>query len=109
MRDRLIELLDKANETILGFFIEGDTTVLADHLLAEGVIVPPVKVGDTVWIAGEHRGVYCANVRVLFFDEKGIEMVRTTQCDIPFSAFGKTVFLTRELAEEALKNEQEKL
>ncbi len=75
---------------------------IADHLLSNGVIVPPVKVGDTVWIAGEYRGVYSASVRTMFFSHSGVEMVRTTKCDIPFHDFGKVAFFTREKAEKAL-------
>ena len=75
---------------------------LADALIAEGVIVPPCKVGGTLWIVGEYRGVYSATVRVFFFNEKGVEYIRTTSCDIPSNALGKTVFLTREEAEAAL-------
>lgn len=66
------------------------------------VIVPPVKVGDTVWIAGEYRGVYSAIVRTMFFSHSGVEMVRTTKCDIPFHDFGKVAFFTHEEAEKAL-------
>ncbi|MBQ7976574.1 MAG: hypothetical protein IJ300_12890 [Clostridia bacterium] len=49
MRDRLIELIEYADANIPGFCIEGDFHVLADYLLANGVIVPPCKVGDRVW------------------------------------------------------------
>lgn len=75
--------------------------------------VLPCKVGDTVWIAGSVRGVYSATVRTFFCgnpsavrgaDDAGyIQMIRTTECDIPIRNFGKTVFLTREEAEEALR------
>ena len=75
---------------------------IADHLLANGVIVPPCKVGDTVWIAGEYRGVYSVSVRTMFFSHSGVEMVRTTKCDIPFHDFGKVAFFTQEEAEKAL-------
>ena len=142
MRERLIELLEKADETVIGFSIDGDIGILADHLLANGivcidtntvdvvknigplttafgmplneladlirakqegrVIVPPCKVGDTVWIAGEYRGVYSAIVRTMFFSHSGVEMVRTTKCDIPFHDFGKVAFFTHEEAEKAL-------
>lgn len=54
MRERLIELMAQSNEVHSvdnGEFIE--TTVnwgeIADHLLANGVIVPPVEEGRTVW------------------------------------------------------------
>ena len=98
MRDRLIELLYTVN-----FKENGGRPIeqLADHLLEGGVIVPPCKVGDTVWIVGEYRGVYCAKVRVFFFNENGVEMVRTTKCDIPFCEFGKIAFFNREEAEAA--------
>ena len=104
MRDRLIELLKRADKYASGVCTDYDEAqeVCADFLLAEGVIVPPCKVGDTVWIAGEYRGVYSATVRTFFFSHCDVEMIRTTKCDIPFSDFGKTVFLTREEAEKAL-------
>lgn len=40
MRDRLIELISKVQ------YMGGLEEKLADHLLANGVIVPPCKVGD---------------------------------------------------------------
>lgn len=42
MRDRLIELLMEAKR-------EGSEPYQADYLLENGIIVPPVKVGDTVY------------------------------------------------------------
>ncbi len=77
------------------------------------VVVLPCKVGDTVWIVGSVRGVYSATVRTFFCgnpsavrgadDDGYIQMIRTTECDIPIRNFGKTVFLTREEAEAALR------
>lgn len=87
------------------------------HELAEAdkdgrVVVLPCKVGDTVWIVGTVRKLYSAKVRTFFCgnvsavrggDEDGhIQMIRTTECDIPIKKFGKAVFLTREEAEKAL-------
>lgn len=76
------------------------------------VVVLPCKVGDTVWIVGTVRKLYSAKVRTFFCgnvsavrggDEDGhIQMIRTTECDIPIKKFGKAVFLTREEAEKAL-------
>ena len=75
-------------------------------------VVLPCKVGDTVWIVGTVRKLYSAKVRTFFCgnvsavrggDEDGhIQMIRTTECDIPIKKFGKAVFLTREEAEKAL-------
>ena len=51
MRDRLIELLKKADKYASGVCTDYDEAqeVCAEYLLAEGVIVPPCKVGDTVY------------------------------------------------------------
>lgn len=77
------------------------------------LVVLPCKVGDTVWIVGTVRKLYSAKVRTFFCgnvsavrggDEDGhIQMIRTTECDIPIKKFGKAVFLTREEAERALQ------
>ena len=99
-RKRLIELLYEAEAQVNNDLPSLEQ--IADHLLANGVIVPPCKVGDTVWIAGEYRGVYSAIVRTMFFSHSGVEMVRTTKCDIPFHDFGKVAFFTHEEAEKAL-------
>ena len=114
-RDRLIELL--ANS---GCSADLDTyQELADYLLANGVIVPPCKVGQTVYYLFQFsdtrilpfvrkakvRKIYCANSKMQFLvdcelkdtKEKGI--IRAWY----FDAFGKTVFLSKEEAEAELK------
>ena len=103
MRDRLIEILKKRGW--LRYLIT-DTNIerLADILLENGVIVPPVKVGQTVYC------IYCQwsnpsvserKVRKIEFDgdcKIKDEMLCTWyECEI-----GHTVFLTREEAEQAL-------
>lgn len=82
------------------------------------VVVLPCKVGDMVWIVGTVRKLFSAKVRTFFCghpsavrggDADGhIHMIRTTECDIPMQEFGKTVFLSREEAEKAMKGETEK-
>ena len=77
------------------------------------VVVLPCKVGDTVWIVGAVRKLYSAKVRTFFCGNPSavrgrdldghIHMIRTTECDIPMQEFGKTVFLSREEAEKALR------
>ena len=76
------------------------------------VVVLPCKVGDILWITGSIRRLYSAKVRTFFIghpscvrwedNDGGIQMIRTTECDVPMRDFGKTVFLTREEAEKAL-------
>ena len=108
MREKLTDLLEKAivyaEENYNGKYQNGKYCgLMANYLLSNGVIVLPCKVGDTVWIVGEYRGVYSATVRTMFFSHSGVEMVRTTKCDIPFHDFGKVAFFTREEAEKALE------
>lgn len=113
---------DKADEIALKLMRLADLERLCSYdrirELAEAdkdgrVVVLPCKVGDTVWIVGTVRKLYSAKVRTFFCghpsavrgDDDGghIHMIRTTECDIPMQEFGKTVFLTREEAEKALR------
>lgn len=96
-RARLIELLKAiGHENCFGSIEK-----ITDYLLANGVIVPPCKVGDTVYILrnGEiHRNHICQihisqTYAQTFFSCYG-EKIGVEQ-------FGKTVFLTREEAEQA--------
>ena len=76
------------------------------------VVVLPCKVGDILWITGSIRRLYSEKVRTFFIghpsgvrwgdNDGGIQMIRTTECDVPMCDFGRTVFLTREKAEKAL-------
>ena len=76
------------------------------------VVVLPCKVGDILWITGSIRRLYSAKVRTFFIghpsgvrwgdNDGGIQMIRTTECDVPMRDFGRSVFLTREEAEKAL-------
>ena len=77
---------------------------VADYLLANGVIVPPCKVGDTVYV--NIFGVETVELKV-----QSIEIMQSKtvfHCGgIAFEddEFGKTVFLTREEAEKALRKD----
>jgi len=134
MRDRLIELIASkvcdryekdqcsskwngcCGECLNGRDFEiGD---IADHLLANGVIVFPVKVGDIVFAKqewdefvteyqvtnffvsqnkkGEWTKKYCA---MKFFDGKTIDW----RLDFSFDEIGKTVLLAREEVEAKLE------
>lgn len=111
MLDRLIELLEKADETVVGFSIDGDIGVLADYLLENGVIVPPCKMGDTVYrVVTMGTGVTFKKVGYNIYREREQTIKRFIRCvevtknnffDI-CENFSKTVFLTEEEAEEAL-------
>ena len=131
MRDRLIELLDNVHNAINGapYMHIDDREALADYLLANGVIVPPCKVGDTVYVDPKTwRSAYLwVNYPYTFIKEKHyivadvVAIVKTRKQTLvklgtynhatftreyercPISAIGKTVFLTKEEAENALK------
>ena len=93
-RGRLIDLMidAKRTEPETGSFAD----YLADYLLEHGVIVPPCKVGDTV---------YSIEMRIVD------KWVKYKVCEIPFSLTlwengWEDIFLTREEAERALKERE---
>lgn len=105
MRDRLIELLNKKYDHFCdqcgvnkdSHYIEN----LADYLLSNGVIVPPCNVGDKVWEINTENP-FEEDLRVIETKVEGFFV--GTSIDIhSMDSFGKTVFLTKEEAEKALK------
>ena len=114
MRDRLIELIQASGCVQTWDYHTDDFKKpnpiyeLADHLLANGVIVPPVKVGQTVWFnTFKQNASVCVGVQPHKVDRIEVTLI----CDsddrvetrIPDWRIGKTVFLSREDAERALK------
>lgn len=117
--NKLAELIKQAKSKM---FIKTFTCELernmfvADYLLANGVILPPCKVGDKTFlllekVCGGYDIVesYCARILdngngkiySMFYDFGQIEMGNSLEfriCD-----FGKTVFLTKEETEEKLR------
>ena len=118
-RERLIELLmqGELEADKQGVFncsrSEWKAEIIADYLLASGVRVPPVKVGDKLYEICERRKgdkwVKIISERVVHGIEIGINGSMTARCGTTISVFlsyiGKTVFLTREEAENALKEQ----
>ena len=113
MRDRLIDLLtDNLThcDNPLQYIYDEIVERLADHLIENGAIIPPCKVGDTVY--------KCHTVNL----KPTGEITKRTIKQITFSAFtvtddgasgwfdiddiGKTVFLTREDAEKSLRERE---
>lgn len=108
MKDRLIELLyEKLNFDFLSHQIEA----LADYLLANGVIVPPCKVGDTVWfIRNDIKSeIIETNVEKVVLKHGGlyIKLGCNAMYETTCNSIGKTVFLTKEEAEQALKEREQ--
>ena len=81
---------------------------VAEYLTANGVIVPPCKVGDTVYSIVEGIDqIFVGEVYEGFFGRYGIAFRSTRKGYLALSFtekdIGKTVFLSREDAEKALK------
>jgi len=88
----------------------------ADYLLANGVIVPPCKVGQTVYKVVNDKRVKkpyeCKVVGIWYVEDENaidVHLIRYVNgkfdCSfsVQFKEFGKTVFLTKEEAEAKLK------
>ena len=121
MRDRLIELIDAFREMEAASDGRSWTEHLADHLLAEGVIVPPCLVEQDIYIVKKNK-VEMTFARTFKYHGKeiGLEIEAShwkrdrdgwleLKTDIIHECeFGKTVFLTREEAEKALAEREGK-
>lgn len=127
-RERLTDLILNAPklEFPFGSRAQGKTYQtaqnIADHLLANGVIVPPCKVGGTVYVICnqevQETSVFSMkaetedNHYVFYIKAKAVDGTNKT-VDGYVSVFktfmfGKTVFLTKEEAEKALKEREGK-
>jgi hypothetical protein len=118
MRDRLIELIKNAEKTF-----PKDKPVLdieefvADRLLANGVIVPPCKVGDVVYkpiiTDDTHKpAIWDITIKQISIETGkilndayaiGTICKSKSAVSFDFDEIGKTVFLTRGEAEAKLK------
>lgn len=112
MRERLIELVEKARKTAIAKGANSDierNMLFADFLLENGVIVPPCKVGDTVYVVDKGLDVWWKgevssvgyvdlnNIQIgVIYDDGEVAI-----CDADI------VFLTKEEAEAALKGGEE--
>ena len=92
-------------------FDDFTVSYIADHLLENGVIVPPVKVGQTVYYirGGYYRKVNLEVCPITVTEISKKEVKGKLQWAFiangtryVFGSIGKTVFLSREEAEKAL-------
>ena len=96
-RERLIDLIREAKKHTKNANSDLERNMIfAEYLLEHGVIVPPCKVGDTVY-----------SIEMHIVDK----WVKYKVCEIPFSLTlwengWKDIFLTREEAERALKERE---
>lgn len=116
MRNKLIKLVEECGDACLQAHIPLTSERIADHLLSEGVIVPPVKVGQTVYVLCEDfgsifeckihsmhyiDGVWTGHVRNTWIHSYG-SLYNWTESD-----FENSIFFTKEEAEKALAERSE--
>lgn len=117
MRDRLRDMIAK-------IVTAADDTrtfedIIADELIAKGVIAPPCKVGDSIWIVYTPR--WPANpadkgkwfmiedgVQRIIYGAKGLSIETWNVGTIPAKEIGTKLFLIREEAEKALAEKESK-
>lgn len=127
MRNRLIELFKKTDYKIFpnctisanlaNQFSEYALNDIVDKFLEKGVIVPLCKKGDTVYVVDYTQlgnmmfectieEISHCSYGTYYHLNWGLHIPRFKACKE--DSFGKTVFLTREEAEKALKERKEK-
>lgn len=111
-RERLAEMIHKAELKMWGKPVgdaKSQREIIADYLLDHGIIAPPCKVGNTVWMV---RNLQIERWKVVSIEKTASNMtlgikfiargVRSTPISISTSYIGEIYFLTREEAETAL-------
>ena len=94
-RERLTALLMAGAGDCLGKGGALNCSKLADYLLEHGVIVLPCKVGDILYCESAIKG------HITYLKAPDLEWIFENR-----EIFGKSIFLTREEAERALKERE---
>ena len=127
MRDRLIELIYKGiqkHEAEIENYVVPIQEWLADYLLTNGVIVPPCKVGDTVYRIVEMSTGITSKIRAIRKKAKQTGIIQPCEPTIKrfircvtvtknniidcCENYNKTIFATRKEAVRALKGAEGK-
>ena len=117
-RDRSIELFKKIEYTpfpemtmksnLGNQFTDYALNCIVDEILANGVIVPPCKVGQIVWLIRTGK-IEETTVEKIVLKDGGLylKLLCNSFYETTCRSIGKTVFLTKEEAEEKLKELKE--
>lgn len=119
-RKRLVELINNypCMSTAEDCFMESISDDLAAYLLDNGIVVPPVKVGEDIYTIQSGKVTKQFVIEVLMhisgktyfkyvpYDKKGNVQWFYVESSFTEDAIGKTVFTSREDAEKALKGEE---
>lgn len=103
-REKLVELIKKAEDARFERLMADIDYIsfeenIADHLLENGVILPPCKVGDIVYYVYMGQ-IHPHKIKEIQINKFGKFVVSSMV--FQFKEFGKTVFLAKEEAEKAL-------
>lgn len=125
-KERLTNIIHNAQNKYLNL-LKFESSILADYLIANGVIVPPCKVGDEIWVIdredGEAVDISCIQFLAKFkgciigtawindydLDETLEFHINETQnnVDTDLKVYpDEDCFLTKEEAEKALKESE---
>lgn len=115
-RERLKRVIEKILDEGFSKHIPLTSDFLADNLIANGVRLLPCKVGDRVYVISRYYTgnwqIYNCKVDSFTIYESNVFFDTIFSKEISFGLntieIGKTVFLTREAAEESLRKEQKK-
>ncbi len=108
-RERLIEILNNTqiqSRTLADIFYKSVIEKIADSLLENGVIVPSVKVDDTVYYIGGtyHHLIKCARVEAFEVNQTGVsELYVCSGNGVYFQDEADKFYSTKKEAEKALK------
>ena len=116
-RKRLVEQISECCAKNLNMvqLLEFEKLLIADHILDNGVVVPPCKVGDTVYVVSRYYvgdwEVYKCKIDSITIYEKNAFIscvandVRLGRINFGLNTgqIGETVFLSREQAEAKLQ------
>lgn len=102
-KERLTNIIHNAQNKYLNL-LKFESSILADHLIANGVICPPCKVGQIVWLVRDGK-IEETTVEKIVLKDKGLylKLLCNSFYETTCRSIGKTVFLTREEAEKALE------
>ena len=125
MRDRLVELISKARAECAStscFQCEYQDKempkdcvprLIADHLLANGVIVPPYRCGTVVYVVRSQtsngKNLYMRKERIdhyRMFNNGTFMIFESGRCSVRNDQWSRCVFVTPEEAEQALKEKE---
>ena len=99
MKEKLIELIQESVRCTRNL-----AEVIADHLLENGVIVPPCKVGDDIYYISEYGKVCCSEKDVKGIIYLGGSDFEIMDMDRNIDKIGtRYCFLSRDEAEKALE------